>query len=46
MGFNPLDRVKFVQITYNIVGSNWTRKSFNPLDRVKFVQIQVAQRAI
>ena len=40
--FNPLDRVKFVQIgsgTENMVVSGL---SFNPLDRVKFVQISAA----
>ena len=37
-GFNPLDRVKFVQIRYRaayVAG----KQRFNPLDRVKFVQI-------
>ena len=39
-GFNPLDRVKFVQIVSK-EGEELIRfvKSFNPLDRVKFVQI-------
>ena len=37
--FNPLDRVKFVQIPMK--GSNMAKVlSFNPLDRVKFVQIE------
>ena len=36
--FNPLDRVKFVQIS--IQYQNFvSQMSFNPLDRVKFVQI-------
>ena len=46
--FNPLDRVKFVQIyvIYNVLLEELgdkllykTAKGFNPLDRVKFVQI-------
>ena len=38
--FNPLDRVKFVQILEEILDSlPENPKSFNPLDRVKFVQM-------
>ena len=37
--FNPLDRVKFVQIKFFGGGSNDDIERFNPLDRVKFVQI-------
>ena len=41
IGFNPLDRVKFVQIRYvHLLGVPKSRR-FNPLDRVKFVQIMV-----
>ena len=38
-GFNPLDRVKFVQIEGKRKLNKFAQKSFNPLDRVKFVQI-------
>ena len=45
--FNPLDRVKFVQIVHTR-HSKPTRRGerFNPLDRVKFVQIKVWLRTI
>ena len=36
--FNPLDRVKFVQMIYTR-DRNYDFLRFNPLDRVKFVQI-------
>ena len=40
-GFNPLDRVKFVQIKGDRMIAENKNKRFNPLDRVKFVQIRV-----
>ena len=43
LSFNPLDRVKFVQI-YSAQMRRYQETSirFNPLDRVKFVQIVIA----
>ena len=39
LSFNPLDRVKFVQIAPFNELEEWVLDRFNPLDRVKFVQI-------